>query len=74
MTYVDLIVERFGGVRAMARELRRPVSTVSSWQDRGSIPDAHKPDVLARSHDLGLGLTESDFFPQVVPPRSGEAA
>lgn len=67
MSYVDRIVEVFGGVRPMARRLRKPASTVSSWKDRGTIPDAEKPEVLAAAHADGLGLTPADFFPGPVP-------
>lgn len=63
MSYVSKIINAFGGVRPMARELSRPVSTVHSWKDRGSIPDDEKPAVLERARALGIGLTEADFFP-----------
>lgn len=64
MSYVDGIVEKFGGVRVMARELDKPTSTVGSWAARGSIPDDEKPSVLARARMLDLGLVEADFFPR----------
>ena len=67
MTYVDHIVRAFGGVRRMAAELGRPVSTVHSWKGRGSIPDENKPDVLKAAQRLGLDITPGDFFPR--PPQ-----
>lgn len=67
MSYVRNIVEAFGGVRAMARTLGRPVSTVQGWKDRGSIPDGDKPVVLAAAITCGLRLTETDFFPKGPP-------
>ncbi len=63
MSYVSSIVETFGGVRAMAKAVGRPASTVQSWKDRGSIPDDHKPGVLAAAQRLGLGIEPPDFFP-----------
>lgn len=63
MTYIEKIVDAFGGVRPLAAAMARPVSTVSSWKRRGSIPDDQKPDILKASDALGLGLTPADFFP-----------
>ena len=67
MTYVDRIVDAFGGVRPMARLLGRSSSTVGSWKDRGTIPDSEKPAVLAAGVAAGLGLTPADFFPTPKP-------
>lgn len=63
MSYVVQIVDAFGGVRAMAKAVKRPASTVQSWKDRGSIPDDHKPDVLAAAQALALDIAPHDFFP-----------
>lgn len=63
MSYVNRIIEAFGGVRPMAAAIEKPVSTVHSWKARGSIPDGNKGDVLRRSQEMRLGLTPSDFFP-----------
>lgn len=73
MNYVARIVEAFGGTRAMSRALARPVSTVQSWKDRGSIPDEHKPHVLACATELQLGLTPADFFPHAPSPEAAPA-
>jgi len=69
MSYVENIIVAFGGTRQMARAIEKPVSTVQSWKDRGSIPDANKPVVLAKAVSLGLTLGPADFFPQ-----TGDAA
>lgn len=63
MTYPRNIIEAFGGVRAMATALGRPVSTVHSWGDRGAIPDEAKPGIYETARNMGLGLTFADFFP-----------
>lgn len=55
----------------MARELGKPVSTVGSWANRGSIPDDEKPTVLTHAQRLSLGIGEADFFPH--PPKQGAA-
>lgn len=64
MSYVSKIIDAFGGVRPMARDIGRPVSTVQSWKDRGSIPDEHKAPVLKVARAKSLGLNEADFFPR----------
>lgn len=66
MTYVDRIVETFGGVRPMAAAIGRKPSTVMSWKVRGSIPDAHKLTVLAAAQQQGLPISKGDFFPSAV--------
>lgn len=70
MSYVDRIVEEFGGVRAMAATLGRAASTVQSWKTRGSIPDVNKPEVLNAAELAGLPLAPADFFPTDVTARS----
>lgn len=67
MSYVSKIISAFGGVRPMARACGRPVSTVQSWKDRGSIPDDHKPDVLLCATQKGILLGPEDFFPAQHP-------
>lgn len=63
MSYVDQIVSRFGSLASLSRATGKPYSTVKSWKDRGSIPDEHKPDVLAAARQHEIALTPSDFFP-----------
>lgn len=53
----------------MAAALGKPVSTVQSWKVRGSIPDANKPDVLAKARELRLDLGREDFFPVDFSPK-----
>lgn len=72
MTYVDKIILKFGGVRPLARQLGLPPTTVSSWKERGSIPDSKKAIVLEGAISAGFSLSPSDFFPH--PPKSPEGA
>lgn len=73
MTYVNKIVDAFGGIRPMAAAIKRPVSTVKSWKDRGSIPDPSKPEVLAVAQANGLPLGREDFFPLAEETTAGPA-
>lgn len=74
MNYAQRIIKRFGGVRALARALDRPVSTVGSWGERGSIPDEEKALIKVLSDGTGVGLTTDDFFPTELLPPDSEAA
>lgn len=67
MSYVENIVERFGGTRRMALVTGFPASTIQSWKKVGSIPDRHKPHILASARDEGIVLGEADFFPHPTP-------
>jgi len=73
MSYVDRIVEAFGGVRPMARRLQKPSSTIGGWKDRGTIPDDQKIAVLAAAEADGMSLTRLDFFPEPLPPTEDAA-
>lgn len=63
MAYVAKIIDAFGGLRPMAKAIEKPVSTVQSWKVRGSIPDASKPEILAKAKAAGIPLSPGDFFP-----------
>jgi hypothetical protein len=68
MSYVDAIIDAFGGVRPMAKATAKPASTVKSWKERGSIPDVHKPQVLRVAVSLGIDLRPEHFFPDYASP------
>lgn len=80
MSYAKRIIETFGGVRAMAKRLGRSPSTVGSWGERGSIPDAEKALILSCAIADGLPIGPSDFFPfehmpePSPPPEKKDAA
>lgn len=75
MTYAHKIIAAFGGVRALARRIDRPTSTVGSWVDRGSIPDPDKAVLLSLAQQDGLDLGPADFFPfEKMPAGAPDAA
>lgn len=54
---VRKLVEKFGGVRKMARSLRRAPSTVSRWNTQGRIPQENWARVskVAKSKGITTG-------------------
>jgi hypothetical protein len=74
MNYAQKIIQRCGGVRALARLMNRPTSTVGSWGDRGSIPDDEKACILSLSNEHAFGLGPEDFFPSELLPSAGSGA
>ncbi len=67
MTYAKRLVQTFGGVRAMARKLEVPASTVQNWKTRGLIPAARQGRVLRVGQRLGLPVAPADFFEPAGP-------
>ncbi|MCB9987741.1 MAG: uroporphyrinogen III synthase HEM4 [Rhodospirillales bacterium] len=51
------IIERFGGIRPMAKKMDVAVTTVQGWKKRGVIPGNRRADVLsaAQVHKVDLG-------------------
>ncbi len=66
MSYVDHIIEAFGGVRPLATAIGKPSSTVQGWKARGTIPDENKKLVWQRAQTLGVELSPTDFVPFAV--------
>lgn len=67
MTYAQTIIEKFGGVRAMATALGCAPSTVQGWKNRGSIPDEKKTAVLDTARRSGVAISRDDFWPSQPP-------
>jgi NAD(P)H-hydrate epimerase len=69
------ILSRFGGVRALARVLDLPATTVQGWYERGVIPARRQADLLAAAARAGIPLGADDFFRTSVGvrPRSATA-
>jgi len=56
------VIGRFGGVRALARLLDLPSTTVQGWYERGVIPARRQPDLLAAAGRAEIALGPDDFF------------
>lgn len=56
------IIQIFGGVRATARAMALPASTVQSWKDSGYVPAKHQGALLIAARELSLSLSPEDFF------------
>jgi len=58
VTVAKIVINRFGGLNALARALGKPVSTVQGWQDSGTIPLRNWPDIESAAFKEGwLDLT-----------------
>jgi hypothetical protein len=62
MKPAERIISKFGGINPAARALGLPPSTVQGWKERGYIPAARQGRVLGKARDMGLEITEADFF------------
>ena len=51
------IIDRFGGIRPMAKKLSVAATTVQGWKKRGAIPGARREQLekAAKLYDLDLG-------------------
>ncbi len=63
MSYPQNSIDKFGGIRQMARVTGFPASTIGTWARRGAIHDEHKPVILEAGVLSGIALTPADFFP-----------
>lgn len=63
-----LAARRFGGLANLARELRRPKTTVQRWVDSGVIPAREQPRVLAAAKRLGIPFRPDE----IIPPEQTE--
>lgn len=51
------IIERFGGIRPMAKKMDVAVTTVQGWKKRNVIPAGRYEDVLKAAHENAVDLT-----------------
>ena len=63
MSQAEIIIERFGGITALARARgdENP-STVQGWRDRGIIPARRQAELLSLAKEMGIELSPRDFF------------
>jgi hypothetical protein len=67
----ERIIDKFGGVSAMARLLKhRHVTTVQGWKTRKIIPAGRMDELLDLAAANNIELTADDF----VRPRAARAA
>jgi hypothetical protein len=52
-------IEKFGGVRPMARVLEVPPSTIQSWKSKGQAPHWRIPDIHRAAVREGIDLQEA---------------
>ena len=58
VSVAGIVINRFGGLNALARALGKPVSTVQGWKKSGTIPLGNWPDIEAAAFKEGwLDLT-----------------
>lgn len=56
-----LVVQTFGGVRKLARQLGCDPSTISRWSSTGRVPSGMQRQVLQLAWSEGLDLTAHDI-------------
>ena len=61
------IIERLGGVSAVAQQSGVPLTTVSSWGRSNQIPTWRQPKLLELAHAANVPLSTTDFPP--IKPR-----
>lgn len=65
------IIERFGGIRPMAKKMDVAVTTVQGWKKRDVIPAGRRADVIksAQEHDIEL----ADLLGEVANQNEGKS-
>ena len=57
-TPLQVVIEEFGGVRALGRAIHKDPSAISKWAKRhGCIPATEQRKVLEKAWELNLNLT-----------------
>ena len=57
-TPLQVVIEEFGGVRALGRAISKDPSAISKWAKRhGCIPATEQKKVLQKAWELNLNLT-----------------
>lgn len=65
MNTAAIVIEKFGGVRALAKTLgHKHPTTVQGWRESGFIPAQRQREVLDAAERLGIALTAEDLIPK----------
>lgn len=73
-TQAEHIIAKFGGTTALSRALGHPYPTkVQGWKTRGRIPSQHHSPILAKAGEIGIELSPTDFFPELLEVDGGAA-
>ena len=59
---VDLAINRFGGVRALARAIGRDPAAISRWKKTGVVPTSVQRRILEAAWDRGMDITAHDMI------------
>lgn len=54
---MEHIIELWPSLVELARDMKRPVTTISSWKQRGSIPAKYDLDLISCAKKRGMELT-----------------
>lgn len=73
MRSVSEIVDALGGLTAVAAALDLPLTTVSSWKSRDSVPVSYWSPLLAAARKRGVAITV-DCFAQIAAARPSSRA
>lgn len=57
------VIDKLGGVPALARALGKPVTTVREWYNVDRIPAKHQRAVLNLAAAQGIPLTADEVIP-----------
>lgn len=66
------VIERFGGIRPMAKKIGVAVTTIQGWKKRDVIPAARRQAILDAAVTYNVDL--SDIFPDAPPANENDQA
>lgn len=62
MTQAEKIINRFGGIRPLARAIDENPSTVHAWKASGRIPQWHHITILKAAKDRDIEIPHTEFL------------
>jgi hypothetical protein len=65
MTSADIVIARFGGIRATARALRIHASSVLRWKRSGTVPIRRWNALLSAAQRNAVPLEVTDLLPNI---------